>query len=91
LQMRLTSVSTAYFLYVDDEAAHRMSEQSIAKARMAENSIKMAIKKRLDAINGPNWHFQRFSLFGQMLGRLSFGAIIGLRSNLRPGKAEPPG
>jgi hypothetical protein len=56
--MRLTSVSTAYWLYVDDEAAHRMSEQSIAKAGMAENSIKMAIKKRLDAINGSNWRFQ---------------------------------
>jgi hypothetical protein len=64
LQMRLTSVSTAYWLCVDDEAAHRMSEQSIAKAGMAENSIKMAIKKRLDAINGPNWRFQRLiSLF----------------------------
>jgi hypothetical protein len=88
--MRLTSVSAAHWLYVDDEAAHRMSEQSIAKAGMAENSTKTAIKK--DAINGPNWRFQRLiSLFGQMLGRLSFGAIIGLRSNLRPGKADPPG
>ena len=55
MQMRLTSVSAAPWLYVDDEAAHRMSEPSIAKAGMAENSIKMVIKKRLDTKNGPNW------------------------------------
>jgi hypothetical protein len=27
--MRLTSVSAAHWLYVNDEAAHRMSEQAI--------------------------------------------------------------